>query len=62
MKITAAGTGERKRWHKKRALMSVRSIGAGKTLHTVTDTATGEQVTLPAREAWDLHQRLNIEI
>lgn len=42
-----------------RAFMAIRNTGAGKVTHTVTDTKTGEQITLPANEAWNLHQKLN---
>jgi hypothetical protein len=30
--------------------------------HTVVNMTTGERHTLPAKQAWDLHQRLNLEV
>jgi len=44
--------------HRHRAFMSIRFND-----HAVTDLHTGIQVgPLPAKEAWDLHQKLNMEV
>lgn len=39
---------------RQRAVMSIRHLE-----HTVVNLDTGERTTLPARQAWELHDRLN---
>lgn len=62
MKIQALTPTDRPRLNRRRAFISIRSFGDGKVTHTVTDTETGERTTLPAKEAWSLHQKLNMEV
>lgn len=40
-----------------RAAMSIRH-----TMHTVKDLKTGQEHVLPAKQAWDLYDKLNIEV
>jgi hypothetical protein len=46
----------------RRARISVCNKGDGRVDHTIHDMLTGEKRTLPAKEAWELYNKLNIEV
>lgn len=47
---------------KPRATISIRSVGGGKTQYTVTEFPGGKRTELPEQAAWDLHNKINMEV
>jgi hypothetical protein len=62
MRITPIEPPDKPRYQRHRAVMSLRNMGSAGVEHAVIDTATGERTVLPPKEAWELHQRLNMEV